>query len=660
MPVRRRRPRGAHPGHRPHGVQLALLRPRRRSRHALRLPRVRALRARGGPPLQPGQAAHRSVRQGDRGGRRLGRGQRAALRARSRGSGGRRPRARRRGLRARDPQVAGHRRGLRLGGRHPPAHAVEPDGHLRGARQGLHEAAPRGPRGPARHVRRPGLRAGDALPQGPRRDRRRAAADPPHRRRELPRRAGADELLGLQLDRLPRAARRLRRDRRHRRADPRVQGHGQGPAPRGHRGDPRRGLQPHRRGQPPGPDAQLQGRRQQVLLPPRPRRRALLHGLHGHRQLAQRRPPEHAAAHHGLAALLGHRVPRRRVPLRPGQRPGPRALRRRPPVGVLRHDPPGPRPVAGQAHRRALGRRARRLPGRQLPRAVVGVERHLPRRHARLLAWAGRRRRLRRAPGRLQRPVRARRAQPVRVDQLHHRPRRLPARRSRRVQREAQRGEQGGQPRRDRRQPVLELRRRGPDGRPGDQRAAHPPAAQLPRHAHAVAGRPDAPRRRRALPHPARQQQRLVPGQRDLLVRVGHRRGGPAAPRLHEAAHRPPPGPSRVPPPPLPQRRRVGGVRAAGRLVVPHGRPSDDAARLGAAATCTTSACSSTARSSRTSTRAASASRTTRSCCCSTPITRTSSSGCRTPATARAGASSSPPPSRRPSRGRGASPRAAA
>ena len=208
-----------------------------------------------------------------------------------------------------------------------------------------------------------------------------------------------------------------------------------------------------------------------------------------------------------------------------------------------------------------------RLPGRQLPRAVVGVERHLPRRHARLLAWAGRRRRLRRAPGRFQRPVRARRAQPVRVDQLHHRPRRLPARRSRRVQREAQRGEQGGQPRRDRRQPVLELRRRGPDGRSGDQRAAHPPAAQLPGDAHALAGRPDAPRRRRALPYAERQQQRLVPGQRDLLVRVGHRGAGPAAPRLHEAAHRPPPGPSRVPPlatSSAATRRRSRGCRTPG------------------------------------------------------------------------------------------------
>ena len=95
-----RRHGGAHPRHRSHGVQLALLPARRRSGHALRLPRLRALPARGGAPLQPGEAAHRSLRQGDRGGHRLGGGQRAALRPRSRGPRGRRPRARRRGLRA--------------------------------------------------------------------------------------------------------------------------------------------------------------------------------------------------------------------------------------------------------------------------------------------------------------------------------------------------------------------------------------------------------------------------------------------------------------------------------------------------------------------------------------------------------------------------------
>ena len=119
------------------------------------------------------------------------------------------------------------------------------------------------------------------------------------------------------------------------------------------------------------------------------RRPALLHGLHRHRQLAQPGPPERAAADHGLAALLGDRVPRRRLPLRPRRGAGARVLRRRPPVGVLRRDPPGPGALAGQADRRAVGRRAGRLPGRQLPGPVVGVERDLPRHDARLLARAG-------------------------------------------------------------------------------------------------------------------------------------------------------------------------------------------------------------------------------------------------------------------------------
>ena len=54
-----------------------------------------------------------------------------------------------------------------------------------------------------------------------------------------------------------------------------------------------------------------------------------------------------------------------------------------------------------------------------------------------------------------------------------------------------------------------------------------PPAAQLPRHAVPLPGHADAARRRRDRPHAGRQQQRLVPGQRDLLVRLGRstRRG---------------------------------------------------------------------------------------------------------------------------------------
>ena len=110
---------------------------------------------------------------------------------------------------------------------------------------------------------------------------------------------------------------------------------------------------------------------------------------------------------------------------------------------------------------------------------------------------------------------------PFAVDQLRHRPRRLHAARPRLVQREAQRGEPRGEPRRHRRQPLVELRRRGADRRPGRARAAGAAAAELPRDAAALAGRADAARRRRARADAGRQQQRVVPGQRDLVVRLG-------------------------------------------------------------------------------------------------------------------------------------------
>ena len=106
---------------------------------------------------------------------------------------------------------------------------------------------------------------------------------------------------------------------------------------------------------------------------------ALLHGLHRLRQHAQHAAPARAAAHHGQPALLGDRDARRRVPLRPGQHAGPRAVRGRQAGRLLRHHPPGPDPVAGQADRRAVGRRPRRLPGRQLPARLDRVERQVPR-----------------------------------------------------------------------------------------------------------------------------------------------------------------------------------------------------------------------------------------------------------------------------------------
>ena len=154
----------------------------------------------------------------------------------------------------------------------------------------------------------------------------------------------------------------------------------------GHRGDPRRRLQPHRRGQPPGPDAVVPRHRQPGLLPARPRRPAALLRHHRHRQQPQRPPPRVAAADHGLAAVLGHRDARRRVPVRPRLRAGPGVPRGRPARGVLRPGQPGPGRQPGQADRRAVGRRRGRLPGRRLPPAVDGVERPLPRHRARLLA----------------------------------------------------------------------------------------------------------------------------------------------------------------------------------------------------------------------------------------------------------------------------------
>ena len=328
------------------------------------------------------------------------------------------------------------------------------------------------------------------------------------------------------------------------------------------RGDPRRRLQPHRRGQPPRADAGLQGDRQPLLLPHRPQRSALLHGLHGHRQLAQPGAPVGAAADHGLAPLLRDRVPRRRLPLRPRLGARTRVPRGRPALGVLRHHPPGSDPVPGEADRGAVGRRRGRLPGRQLPGALDRVERDVPRHDARLLARPEQRRRVRLALHGLERPLRDRRPQAVRVDQLHHRARRLHAARPRHLQRQAQRGEPRGQQGRRQPQPELEPRRRGRDRRPGDQRPPRAADAQLPGDALPLAGRADAARRRRDRAHAAGQQQRVLPGQRDLVDRLGARRTRRADACVHQAADRAPVEPPRLPPRRLPHRARSGWARA--------------------------------------------------------------------------------------------------
>ena len=255
-----------------------------------------------------------------------------------------------------------------------------------------------------------------------------------------------------------------------------------------------------------------------------------VHRLHRLREHPRRPPSRGAGAAHGLAALLGHRDARRRVPLRPRLGAGPLDARRRPAVGLLRRRPPGPGGQQRQADRRAVGRRPRRLPGRQLPAAVDGVERQVPRHRARRLVRRARRRPRPRLPAdRLLRPLPLRRPAPVRQHQLRHRARRLHAGRPGHLRAQAQRGQRRGQPGRREPQPQLELRRRGPDRRPGGPGAAGPAGAQPPGHAAAVHRRADADRRRRARPHPAGQQQRLLPGQRDLLARLEGRRRGPAA-----------------------------------------------------------------------------------------------------------------------------------
>ena len=84
----------------------------------------------------------------------------------------------------------------------------------------------------------------------------------------------------------------------------------------------------------------------------------------------QRAAPARAAADHGLAALLGDRDARRRVPVRPGRRAGPEfhdVDRLSAFFDLVQQDPVV---TPGQADRRTVGRRRRRLPGRQLPAAV--------------------------------------------------------------------------------------------------------------------------------------------------------------------------------------------------------------------------------------------------------------------------------------------------
>ena len=551
-------PRAAPRADAAHGLQLARLPAGRRARASATASRPRPLRARARAPLQPRQAAARPLREGDRRRRALGRGEHAALPARR---GGRRRCADDADDARRDAALRRHRPGLRLGGRPAARDALARDGHLRAARQGLHEAAPGGARGPARHLRRPRLRRGDRPPAS-------RSASPPSS--------------------CCRCTTSSTRASSHERGLTNYWGYSSigflaphaGYAATGVAGEQIKEFKGmvkalHRagievildvvynhtaEGNHLGPMLSFKGIDNASLLPPDARRPAPLHGLHGHRQQPQPGAPERAAADHGLAALLGHRVPRRRLPLRPRLGARARALRRRPALGVLRRDPPGPGALAGQADRRALGPRPGRLPGRQLPGALDGVERPLPRHDARRLARPGAtsRRSPRASPARATSTSRDGR-RPVGLDQLRHRARRLHARRPRLLQREAQRGQRRGQPRRHRRQPLVELRRRGPDRRSRRSRrcASASSATSWPRCCSRRACRCCSPATSSAAPRAAT----TTPGARTTRSpgsTGSSTSASDGAARVHAAAARAAPRASDLPPHAVPRRRGLG------------------------------------------------------------------------------------------------------
>ena len=306
----------------------------------------------------------------------------------------------------------------------------------------------------------------------------------------------------------------------------------------GHRSDPRRRLQPHRRRRRARPHLLLPRPRQPDLLPARPEDRPLPQLLRL-RQHAQLQPPGGPRPDHrglrywvaemhvdgfrfDLASILGRG--------RDGE-----VLPNPPLIEAIAEDPvlAGIKLIAEAWDAAGLyqvgsfpswGRWAEwngrfRDDVRRFVKSDPGL--------TRLLAT-----RLCRQP----RPLPRLGPRALALDQLRHLPRRLHARRPGVVRRQAQLGERRGQQRRPARQPVVELRRRGTDRAPRGGRAARAPAAELPGAAVPVAGRADAARGRRVRPHPARQQQRLLPGQRDLVARLVAGRGERRPLSLHAAA----------------------------------------------------------------------------------------------------------------------------
>ena len=266
--------------------------------------------------------------------------------------------------------------------------------------------------------------------------------------RPPPGRAGPHQLLGLQLDRLLRPARRVR-DRRPRPAGERVQVDGPGrctaPASRSSwtwsTTTPARATtsgRPCRCGASTTPSYYR-------LVPDDPR---YYLDFTGDRQQPQHRASPHDGADHRQPALLGDRHARRRVPLRPRPGPRPRATR------------PASRARSSRSSSRTRCSRTVKLIAEpwdagpdgyqlgQVPARLVRVERRLPRLRPAVLA--GRRRpgtRARLPAHRVERHLRPERPAHLRQHQLRHLPRRLHPDRPRQLRPQAQRGQRRRQPR---------------------------------------------------------------------------------------------------------------------------------------------------------------------------------------------------------------------
>jgi glycogen debranching enzyme GlgX len=99
------------------------------------------------------------------------------------------------------------------------------------------------------------------------------------------------------------------------------------------------------------------------------------------------------------------------------------------------------------------------------------------------------------------------------------------------------------------------------DRRQGDHRTAPSPEAKHAGDAVVFAGHADDAGRRRIRPHPARQQQRLLPGQRHLLVRLESWRGFQQASWLYKTTDKTAPGLPDPAPHPVPDRTVRRGAR---------------------------------------------------------------------------------------------------